>query len=165
MSSPPPRFSNSSTLTRRFGVSSEIFESSRVESTDRVGKNRKSSGWANRKRREGGEVLPLPRLSSRRWPPLRWPTGRPEPSFRGSPLIRGKFADTDNRLIAAAMETYHVPTKLGWRNSAPVKSTGRSIENEKDPARNSTNVPRPLFTLRENFKNLRSLKISFRWRV
>lgn len=139
--------------------------SSRVESTDRVGKNRKSSGWANRKRREGGEVLPLPRLSSRRWPPLRWPTGRPEPSFRGSPLIRGKFADTDNRLIAAAMETYHVPTKLGWRNSAPVKSTGRSIENEKDPARNSTNVPRPLFILRENFKNLRSLKISFRWRV
>lgn len=53
MSSPPPRFSNSSTLTRRFGVSSEIFESSRVESTDRVGKNRKSSGWANRKRRGG----------------------------------------------------------------------------------------------------------------
>lgn len=61
----------------------------------------------------GGEALPLPRLSSRRWPPLRWPTGRPEPSFRGSPLIRGKFADTDNRLIAAAMETYHVPMKLG----------------------------------------------------
>lgn len=28
---PPPRFSNSSTLTRRFGVSSEIFESSRVD--------------------------------------------------------------------------------------------------------------------------------------
>lgn len=28
---PPPHFSNSSTLTRRFGVSSEIFESSRVD--------------------------------------------------------------------------------------------------------------------------------------
>lgn len=91
--------------------------------------------------------------------------GRRADRNRVFPLIRGKFADTDNRLIAAAMETYHVPTKLGWRNSAPVKSTGRSIENEKDPARNSTNVPRPLFILRENFKNLRSLKISFRWRV
>lgn len=54
----PPRFSNSSTLTRRFGVSSEI--SSRVESsraTDRVGKNRKSSGWVESKT-EGREGPP-----------------------------------------------------------------------------------------------------------
>lgn len=96
----------------------------------------------DRKRRGGRPYLP--RLSSRRWPRR----GGRNPSFRGSPLIRGKFADTDNRLIGE-----HVETR---RRQFEIDEGGRfDPGNEKDRASNSANV-RP-----ENFKNfLRPLKIS-----